>query len=170
MKKIIFVFIIGVCLASCATKKKIIPRAINTVNSATLKELNLDREDYEILNTITAEATIAYRQRGEGYEITSRDDDFSITLQQGKTGPVYTYTGILKLGYLTNDYVDLSASLQPEQIARGLAIYRAINIVKEYGADAVIEPVISTNVEQIGKEIIFKSTVTAKLIKLKTNN
>ena len=170
MKKIILIFIVGIFLVSCSPTKSIIPRAVNTVNSATLKELNLDREDYEMLNTITAEAIISYKERWNGgYEIEGKDDNFSLTCTQSKLGPIYTYSGILKLGYLTNDYGHLNY-YEPEQIARGLAIYRAINIVKEYGADAVIEPVISTNIEQIGKEILFKSIVTAKLIKLKTNN
>ncbi len=51
-----------------------------------------------------------------------------------------------------------------------MALYRLVNLAREYGADAVIEPTISTNVEQTGtRSITYKSTVTAKIIKLKTD-
>ena len=57
----------------------------------------------------------------------------------------------------------------PEYVVRNLAIYRLINASKVRGADGIIEPVISTNVEQRGNDIVFKTTATAKLIKLKTD-
>lgn len=166
-----FIYMIAVAslfLTSCGSEKKlVIPRAVNTINSAPLEALNLAREDYEILNTITADATVYYRQKSRTYTITNKEDGFSFTNIQG----ICKFSGILKLGFLSNDYMigDFS-NLQPEEVSRGLAIYRAINLAQQYGADAVIEPTISTNVEQIGKDIVFKSTITAKLIKLKTDN
>ena len=54
-------------------------------------------------------------------------------------------------------------------MVRNLAIYRIINAAKVRGADGIIEPVISTNVEQRGRDIVLKTTVSAKLIKLKTD-
>ena len=64
MKKIFIIICIlcAILLSSC--KLAIIPTAINTVNSVTLEELNLERKDYKILNTISADASITYRQIG----------------------------------------------------------------------------------------------------------
>ncbi len=89
----------------------------------------------------------------------------------GKTGIECKHDSILKLGYLQNDYQRTAIDIKhPEEVVRQLAIYRLINVAREYGADALIEPTISTNVEQTGKRTItYKSTVTAKILKLKTD-
>lgn len=172
MKKFIYILAIAACLGACSSQKMVIPRAVNTINPASLKELNLERNNYEILNTITAEATITYRQKSSGYKIAGENEEFSIEYQKGKTNMWdCKFSGILRFGYFSNDYhYDSAAMLHPEEVARGLAIYRAINLAQQYGADAVVEPTIATNVEQVGKDIVFKSTVTAKLIKIKTDH
>ena len=73
---------------------------------------------------------------------------------------------------MSNDYRGETVSLiQPEEIVRRLAMYRLINVAKANGADGIIEPIVSTNVEQTGKnDILYKTTVEAKIIKLHTNN
>lgn len=156
--------------------QRIIPTAVNTINSVGLKELNLKHgTDYTIVNTITAEATVIYTERRKGEEITIREEN-------GEFRIVYTFDseqekwyrtdfdGIARFGFLTNDdYLQDYSLNRPEYVVRNVAIYRLINASKVRGADGVIEPVISTNVEQRGKEIVFKSTVSAKLIKLKTD-
>lgn len=172
MKKIIFISILAaVCLTSCGPTKKLIPRAVNTINTASLEVLNLERNDYEILNTITAEAVIMYYQKSNSYTISCPDDDFSVTYTYGKMGWDCKFSGIFRAGYLSGDAPLVSTALSPEEVARGLAIYRVINTAKQEGADAVIAPTITTNVEQTNKKVVvYKSTVTAKLVKLKTNN
>ncbi len=172
MKKFIFVSLFAaICLTSCGPTKKMIPRAVNTINTASLEVLNLERNDYEILNTITAEASIVFRQKSDSYEIESPDDGFSVKYTYGKMGWDCKFSGIFRVGYLSGDAPFASAALSPEEVARGLAIYRVINIAKQEGADAVIAPTVATNVEQVGKkDVVYKSTVTAKLVKLKTNN
>ena len=60
--------------------------------------------------------------------------------------------------------------IQPEDVARRLAIYRLINMAQLDGSDGLIEPVIATSLEQSGKQVVFKTTVTAKTIKIKTDN
>ncbi len=78
----------------------------------------------------------------------------------------YKFKGILRIGYLSGDASSVTKDLSPEDVARGLAIYRAINIAKQEGADAI-----STNVEQTDRNnVVFKSTVTAKIVKIKTDN
>ena len=56
MKKSIFIVGLLAILASCSSNKAVvIPRAISSIGTATLEDLNLQRSDYEVINTITAE-------------------------------------------------------------------------------------------------------------------
>ncbi len=167
--------------ASCSTSNKFVPQARSTVNSVRFSELNLERDDYEIMNTVTAEASITYTEKlGGGFEIAAQSGDFVLNFN-GQTVKDYSGSkstslvlqsveGVLRLGYLTNDDTngDVTYLTQPEDLCRRLAIYRLINMSKEQGADGVIEPIISTNVEQVSKHSIsFTTTVSAKLVKIK---
>lgn len=88
-----------------------------------------------------------------------------------KKGWFCKFSGILKLGYLSGDYVGETTNLfRPEDVARRLAIYRLINEAQQYGTDVLIAPTVATNVEQLGDRVIFKSTATAKIVKIKTDN
>lgn len=173
MKKILVLLSCTALFASCGVQRVVLPRAVNTINTAPLGDLNLQRGDYEILNTITAEASVTYKEKGVKTVISEPNNEFSLVgTTNKKSGAVnYEHTGILRLGYLHSDYVGVDESLtQPEVIVRRLAIYRAVNMAKEHGADALVEPTIATNVEQVGKnEVVYKTTVTAKIIKLKTD-
>lgn len=173
MKKLFIIIAVAIVATSCASNSAlVIPKAVNTVNSVRLNELNLEREDYEILNTATATATITYTESygGANRKIVGENNEFMLLYSSGKKGLSVKFSGILKFGYLANDYEIQGDVLHPEEVARRVAIYRIINQVYQYGADGVVEPVISTNVEQVGKSIVFQTTVSAKLIKLKTNN
>ena len=179
MKKLIWALALMPLFISCSTPRMMIPRAVNTISTASLQDLNLVRSDYEIFQTVTAEASIRYWQNNQGtaIEMTCPDEDFGLYYAQnkkkkkGETGWTCKFRGVLKLGYLKNDYLGENTDIvQPEELVRRLAMYRIINAAKEYGADGVIEPIISTNVEQVGREeVLFRTTVSAKLIKLKTN-
>ena len=78
------------------------------------------------------------------------------------------------MGYLSNDYYEELFNIPPypHWIVRRLAIYRLINAAKIAGGDGVIEPLISTNVEQgkSNRDIVYKTTVSAKLIKIKPDS
>lgn len=178
MKKLSIFAIIAFCaivMTSC--KMYIIPKAINTVNSVSLEELNLDRKDYIVLNTITSEATINFTQTGRKLIIEEANGEFRMVFRRPLFSKYYIYddkkfSGIARFGFLSNDYEgkvrDIREGAQPEYIARELAIYRLINACKMAGGDGVIEPIISTNVEQSGlRGLVFKTTVSAKVIKLK---
>lgn len=176
MKKKLILFsvvcITTLCLTSCGMfSPRVLPKAVNTVNTVGLSELNLVRADYQILNTVTAEATIKCEYDINSATITDESGDFKL-IYNVKNG-VWTYKkhkGILRLGYLARDISDETKIYYPEDIARRFAIYRLINAVQEYGADGIIEPTVSTNVEQINKDdVVYKTTVTGKIIKLKTN-
>ncbi|MBQ0118878.1 MAG: hypothetical protein KBS42_03845, partial [Bacteroidales bacterium] len=76
MKKT-FLFALVVCavvMSSC--KLAIVPKAVNSVNSVKIDgmKLNLDRKDYQVLKTISAEASICYHQYGKRrYTISDRN-------------------------------------------------------------------------------------------------
>lgn len=168
-----------VLLTSCSstTPYMVIPQAVNTINSVGLDELNLKHNtDYTILNTATAEAAVIFTVNRKGVRITIREEnnEFEIVyLYDAKNGKwyIYNYEGIARFGFLTNDYGRTSFDrISPEDIVRNLAIYRLINASKVRGADGVIEPVISTNVEQRGNDIVFRTTASAKLIKLNVDS
>ena len=173
MKKLLMLAFCAAFLASCGSVRQVImPRAVNTINTAPLADLNLERSDYEVLNTLTAEAVVlySYDRNGVKSEIVDYDGEFSMEFITGKFGLLLKHDGILRLGYLQNDYQESTDMSHPEDVVRRVAIYRLINLAREHGADAVVEPTISTNVEQTGKRTItYKSTVTAKIIKLKTD-
>lgn len=181
MKKILFAVAAMLLMSSCATKYSIIPKAVNTISTVSYSDLDLKRADYEIIKTITATATINYSvsNNGQLVDIDGVDDNFALRyiykggLKNAKSDWMCKYAGVLKLGFLSNDYAedyDPATMCSPEKLARHLAIYRAINAAKHEGGDGLIEPVISTNVEQAGRILIYKSTVTAKVIKLKTDS
>lgn len=186
MKQKIFIFATFVAttltLVSCGggpkkMAQRIIPTAVNTINSVRLDELNLKHgTDYTIVNTITAEATIIYTEQRKGEKITIREEhgEFKIIYEFDSEQEKWYRTdfeGVARFGFLNNDdYSESYSMIEPEYVVRNLAIYRLINASKVRGADGVIEPVISTNVEQRGKDIVFKTTAAAKLIKLQTDS
>ncbi|MCH5334418.1 MAG: hypothetical protein J1D86_01245 [Alistipes sp.] len=171
MKKLFWIASAAIVLSSCGTQKTIIPRAINTVKSVSLEELNLERKDYEILNTVSAEATIGYTDKGSTIRIEDETGEFALQYTKDKKGQwTCKYNGVLRMGYLNNDYMGTTTDIaQPEDVVRRLAIYRLINESQQYGGDGLIEPTISTNAEQRGDVIMFRTTVTAKIVKLKTD-
>lgn len=168
--------LLSIFFTSCTSSYKIIPKAVNTVNSVGLKELNLKHgSDYTIMNTTTAEATVYYSESIGKISIREENNEFEIIYTEDKkTGKwsISTCKGIARFGFLSNDYgsTSLSDQISPEDIVRKLAIYRLINATKVKGADGVIEPVISTNIEQRGRDIVFKTTASAKLIKLSSDS
>lgn len=169
MKKLFVLLLCTAALASCNTTSRIIiPRAVNTINTARLADLNLTRGDYEILNTIESEAIVEYKWSSNNVEVSG--DDFSVLYTKNGDDWNMKCSGILMSGYLSGDHINDYTVPSPEDIVRHLAIYRLINIAKQSGGDAVIEPTIATSLEQTKKNtIVYKTIATAKLIKIKTN-
>lgn len=171
---IVLTILSSLMLSSCA--KSIIPTAKSTINAVSLDELNLQRADYEIINTIEASATIEAKVYGKGYTLSDPNGDFKIEIK--KTGNIFggistteikSHKGILRLGYLANDYDDYQRN-DPEDIARKLAVYRLIALAKEQGGDGVIEPIINMSIEETAwNKYTYYCTVSAKAIKLKGN-
>lgn len=162
----------AIVMTSCGVRLSVIPQATNTINTVELKELNLERKDYIVLNTISAEATIIAHFSDDAVEVEDPAGEFSITwIFNGADWVPDKVKGVVRLGYLSNDYENelFNIGPYPHWIVRRLACYRLINAAKITGADGVIEPVISTNVEQgRGKrDVVYRTTVSAKLVKIK---
>lgn len=178
MKRFIPITIIAIAAfltASCGSTRSFMPTAVSTVKSVSFDELNLVSTDYEILNRIEAQASIVVKIDDESYVISDPDGTFKLEWQKDKAGQwnLEDYEGVLRAGYLANDYGNVEDMLRsPESIVRRIAIYRLINLVKEQGGDGIIEPIISTNVEdhsdRRNNSITFQSTVSGKVIRLKS--
>jgi len=165
---------VAIAMSSCRSTLSVIPQATNTINSVSLKELNLERKDYIILSTISADATIIAHFSDDAVTVEDPSGEFSFTWEKDDKSGEWTpdrIKGIVRLGYLSNDYDNelFDIGPYPHWIVRRLAIYRLINAAKISGGDGVIEPIISTNVEQgrSSHDIVLKTTVSAKLIKIK---
>lgn len=181
MKKSIILLSVFCALALSSCKMSIIPKAINTVNAVSLGEMNLDRKDYNVLKTISADASVTYKQNGS-HKITVQESGgefkFIYKWHGGFGGKGFwsldAFSGVARLGYLDNDYIRydtyVADDIKPEFMARSIAAYRLINACKIAGGDGVIEPIYSMSIEQTGgRTITYKATVSAKIIKLKTD-
>lgn len=160
--------------ASCASHRELIPTATNTVKSVSLDEMNLTSKDYDILNRIEASASIILEVHDDWYVIKEENGLFELKYEfiYDKKKLMGRYIledvqGVIRAGYLARDYgsIDLSS---PDDIVRRLAIYRIINICKQQDGDGIIEPIISTNVEEVGGRIVYQTTVSGKVIRLKS--
>ena len=170
------IIIAAFVMTSCATIMSPdveMPTAVNTINSVGLGDLNLKHgSDYIIMNTISADATVLYStlKKGKKINVSEENGEFMIewTLDN-KSKKMYRsdYKGVARFGFLNNNNERMFTNVvSPENIVRNLATYRLINLAKVRGADGVIEPVFSNTTEDRGDLIVFKTTVTAKLMKL----
>ena len=178
MKKILLCLsVVVLALTTSCTSVKVVPQAKSTVNAVSLGELRLTNADYLVLNTISADATIRVSYNADNsIEVQDEDNTFSYKLKPiGKKGSgVYMLDktdGVIRAGFLSNNpgIMDLTS---PEDVARGVAISRIISMSQQLGADGLIEPVISTNIEGASGSlsalnVVYKTTVTAKPVKLK---
>jgi hypothetical protein len=183
MLKKIFVFVslaATFVLTSCIGPQMV---GRNTINTVYWPELMLDRTEYVVLERVTATATVTYdatfRRKPK---IIGDNDEFVITVKP--YGAVIT-DGVCKFGYLQADIgvtTEVKRGLfkkqgvvsyvpsDPEIVARRLAVYRLINEAKAIGADALIEPIISSDVASTRRKInVIKTTVSAKAVAIKTD-
>lgn len=164
----------AIAMSSCRSALSVIPQATNTIATVSFGDLDLQRKDYIVLNTISAEATLTAHFTDATVKVDDPSEEFSLTWEKDKKTGEWSPSkikGIVRLGYLSNDYDEELFNIPPypHWIVRRLAIYRLINAAKIAGGDGVIEPVISTNVEQgrSNRDIVYKTTVSAKLVKIK---
>jgi uncharacterized protein YbjQ (UPF0145 family) len=174
-----FIILPAMILTSCLGPQMVGRATINTVY---WPDLALKRDNYEVLNRLTATATITYdASRMMKPKILGENNEFQVVIK--RFGPVIDF-GILKFGYLAGDVGKTTETVKgifkkqtglityipadPEVIARQLATYRIINEAKAIGADALIEPIISSDVASVGKRTsVIKTTISAKAVIIK---
>ncbi len=173
---LIFVFSCCLFLNSCSTAAVI---ARNTVDIATLEELNLERKDYEVIETITVTAKVNYNARQR--RTVAENNAFTVKYKKMK-GMNVLESGMLRFGYLSQDVIS-NTKIQkrgfirtkytayipgdPEVLARRWATYKLIAEAKAKGADALIVPVRSSDIQSGGRNIsIIKTTVSAKAVRI----
>lgn len=178
MKKLFVLLACAVGFASCGVQ--LISESVNTIDRAPLADLNLQRSDYEILNTITAEATVVSRDISKKKrEFSDINGEFSVKWKKQMRGPFSRkapvwvckdFQGILRTGALYDLPAQTADHADPLDMVQRLALYRVINLAQQDGADAIVEPSYTVSLEQTGRrQIAYKATVTAKIIKLKTD-
>jgi hypothetical protein len=178
MKKLILGLfaIVIVAMTSCSSVR-IVPQAKSIGNAVRFQELNLTNADYSVLNTISAEATISVTYHSDkSIEVKDMDNTFSYKLKSvGKKGSgvfmLDKTEGVIRGGFLSNNLSSIDLTC-PEDVSIGVALYRIISMSQQMGADGLVEPVMSTNIEgtsgSIGKmTVVYKTTVSAKPVKLK---
>lgn len=178
MKKILLcLMVVTLAVMTSCRSVKVVPQAKSTVKAVSLNELRLTNQDYSVLNTISAEATIHVTYFSDNsIEVRDAENTFSYKLKpmgkKGEGGFMLDNTdGVIRVGFLSNtsNGVDLTV---PEDVSIAVSLYRIIGMSQEMGADGLIEPVISTNIEgtsgSFGKmNVIYRTTVSAKPVKLK---
>lgn len=170
MKKVFLsVIILGsiILLSSCYSSH-FLPQATNSAGSVAFGELNLNRSEYLVYNTITETASVVYDV--DDNKVREINNEFSYEFGYDKTGNIVLddVEGVLRLGSLSNAASNTYNPTNVGDITRRLAIFRLNNSAKEAGADYIIEPIVSMDIKQSGKrEITYTATATAKLVKIK---
>lgn len=167
------VTVIGVFgLASCGTTRNylVIPHSVSSASAVTVDDLNLSKGDYDVLKSITESASVICEYNGSSIKISS-DDEFSYTFTLSSSGwSLSRFQGAASLGYFTSDLENHPSEIpNGEEFARRVAMSRIIRAAKDYQADGVIEPVVISIANDIGRnKVEYISTVSAKLISIKS--
>jgi len=176
-KKIIFASLIlaaATLVTSCGGHKSlIVPRAVSSADAISVGALNLQKGDYDILKTVTETASVTATYSSTSLKLISDDGDFSYSFKfnKSKGWTLNSFHGTATFGYLLQDAsysIDLPNA---EEFARRVAIARLIEVVKDYGADGVLEPIVTTRASNAGRNVVeYQATVTAKIVKIHTTN
>ncbi len=150
--------------------------AVSNMPVVTFSDLGANREDFTILNTISAKAGVISDNNRKSRKIQEENNEFSITYNiikiDGKRYLDYEdCEGVMRLGFLggTAIYNSDANYMTGEEAVRRLALYRLINLAKEYGADALFEPTIITTATSKKNTIYYTTEASAKLIKIKND-
>lgn len=174
MYSLMAVILCSMILASCASSRNFAP-----ITKATLPAVERsDRTDeYQILNTVEAEAVVSITQDGKKRLIKSEGPDafLNVCIQDKNDPEKYIYSvgdskGTLRFGIIENFNMGEADKCDAESMARYLAAYRLINEAKTAGADGILAPSFRGDTEEIKNGVVYKIKLSAKLIKLNTAN
>ena len=161
-------------LSSCGGQKNlVIPRAVSTAEAIPAAALNLQKGDYEILKTVTESASITVTYSSNLLKIVSSDGDFSYSFKfNPKMGwSLAKFDGTATFGYLLPDSHSTVDFPDAEEFARRVAISRLIDQIKDYGADAALEPIVTTRISNVSRNVVeYQANASAKIVKIHTTN
>ena len=175
------VILCSMILASCSSSPRTYaPYALSTVSSVSLPALqhSLERKDYEILDTIKAEAVVTVKV-GRHLEVAAESGEFQNICLFGEDGhPVYNIQkseGTVRAGFIDGLNLPEIDLCDGSSMASNLAAYRLINEVKATDADGVVSPSLYVTADESGKgffsrTVTYKVVISAKLIKLNSNH
>lgn len=156
-------------LNSCGgTRNLIVPHAVSTADAIPAAALNLTKGDYDIMASVTETASVTAKYTGNSLTIQSSDGDFAYLFAYDKNGwTLKKFKGTANFGYLQTDVNGFAEMPEAEEFARRVAIARLIETVKDYGADGVLEPIVTTRASNSGRNTIeYQASVTAKIVKI----
>ncbi|MDE6109418.1 MAG: hypothetical protein K2F72_03930 [Muribaculaceae bacterium] len=155
---------------SCGgTRNLVVPHAVSTADAIPAQALNLKKGDYDILKTISESASITAKYTSNSLQIKSGDGDFAYTFIFDKKNGwmLKSFKGCASFGYLLSENQTPADVPQAEEFARRVAVARLIEMVKDYGADGVLEPIVTTRVSNAGHNTVeYQATATAKIVKI----
>lgn len=167
---------IAAIMTSCGgSKTMIVPRAVNTACAVSLDDLNMTSKDYVVLNTISAKSSVICKYGKDNLSVESTDGNYAYKFSYDSNygWKLDSFKGLATFGYLYKDILQSDKDrelLEVEKFARLGATANLIEAMKDYGADGVIEPVVTTRVSNIGKNTYeYSCTVRAKLVVVKNS-
>lgn len=166
----VIVTVLITMLNSCnSVKNLVVPHAVSSAEAISASALNLKKGDYDILASVTETASVVAKYTGTSLTIESGDGDFAYYFSYDKKAgwSLRKFSGTANFGYLQTEAARSEEMPEAEEFARRVAISRLIEIVKDYGADAVLEPIVTTRVSNAGKNTVeYQASVTAKIVKI----
>ena len=166
----IFAAAMTLSLSSCkGVRNLVVPHAVSSADAIPMAALNLTKGNYDIMASVTETASVTAKYSGSSLTIQSGDGDFAyFFVFDPKSGwSLRKFSGTATFGYLTSDAKSPEEMPEAEEFARRVAIARLIETVKDYGADGVLEPIVTTRASNAGKNTVeYQASVTAKVVKI----
>lgn len=157
-------------MTSCKGQRNlIIPHSVSTADAIAPAALNLQKGDYDILASVSESASVTAKYSGNALVVKSGDGDFAYYFSyDAKNGwSLRKFSGTATFGYLQTETKNSEEMPEAEEFARRVAIARLIETVKDYGADGVLEPIVTTRATNAGHNTVeYQATVTAKIVKI----
>ena len=156
-------------VTSCGTTRTMAPKDEKRLAST----ISLQRNDYEILDTITSEATVAYTSKKGLIQVKSQTGEFLNLCKVTKMGPRFLDTkskGTLKYGHIADLNLGSPNPCDGKSMASFLAAHKLITKVKSSNGDTIVVPTIDFSEGEIKGGILYTATISAKLVKIKNES
>ena len=166
IKSFITLILCSMLIASCGTARTMAPISKVSLSST----YSLQQNDYEVLDKISATATVAYTSKKGLIVVKSQSGEFINVCKITNLGPRYLTNkskGTLKYGYIADLNLGTPNQCDGQSMASFLAAHKLISKVQTSIGDNVVAPTIDISEEEIPGGIAYRVVITAKLIKIK---